>query len=374
LAGVCLLFALVSWTKGDLNLFSPDAYLAAENGIILEPQSDLPPPPELALVAGGDIMLSTNRASGIAMAKYGYAYPFEGIKEKLAAGDLTFANLESPISTKGKKLAGKGITFRSDPTVIEGLKYAGIDVVSLANNHILDYDDAALLETLNLLDEAGIKRVGAGKDLAEARSPVILDKDGLKVAFLAYSDMADIFFSYSYKKVFAAAEERPGVAPFDLDLILEDVKTVSAKADIVIVSLHWGVEDSNDTTLEQREMAYRIIDAGADAILGHHPHVLQGVEIYKGKPIAYSLGNLVFDQINENNKQSMILKLNYKDDNWEDIRAYPVYMEAKGHPAIASGAKKDEILNKIAKLAQKLGTEVQIEENSIVFLLPQNGN
>jgi len=374
LAGVCLLFALVSWTKGDLNLFSPDAYLAAEKEIILEPESDLLPPPELTLVAGGDVMLSANRASGIAMAKYGYAYPFEGIKEKLAAGDITFANLENPVSTKGRKLPGKGITFRSDPAVIESLKYAGIDVVSLANNHILDYDDPALLETLSLLDEAGIKRVGAGKDLAEARSPVILDKNGLKVAFLAYSEMADIFFSYSYKKVFAAAEERPGVAPFDLDLILEDVKTASAKADIVIVSLHWGVEDSNDTTSEQRKMAYRIIDAGADAILGHHPHVLQGVEIYKGKPIAYSLGNLVFDQLNENNKQSMILKLNYKDDNWEDIRAYPVYMEAKGHPAIASGAKKDEILNKIAKLAQKLGTEVQIEENSIVFLLPQNDN
>lgn len=359
---IVLGLGLFGCTAGDLNISNSDKQPNAAEETVASP-----PPPELALVAGGDVMLSVNRASGIAMAKYGYEYPFEGIKEKLAAGDITFVNLENPISTKGSKLPGKGITFRSDPIVIESLKYAGIDVVSLANNHILDYDDPALLETLSLLDEAGIKRVGAGKDLAEARSPAILDNNGLKVAFLAYSEMADIFFSYSYKKVFAAADDRAGVAPFDLDLILEDVKTVRPKADIVVVSLHWGVEDSNDTTPEQREMAHQIIDAGADAILGHHPHVLQGVEVYKGKPIAYSLGNLVYDQLNENNKQSMILELNYKGDNWEDIRAYPVYMEAKGHPVLATGAKKDEILNKIARLAENLGSETRLEENSVWF-------
>lgn len=337
---------------------------------LVQPEPEpLPPPPDkdLKLVAAGDIMLSANRAAGIQMAEHGYKYPFEDVKDKLAAGDIAFANMESPISTTGKKLPGKGITFRTDPIVLDGLKYAGIDIVSLANNHILDYDDPALLDTLRLLDEANIYRVGAGKNIGEARSPAIIEKNSLRVAFLAYSDMADIYFSNAYKKVFAAADDKPGVAPTDSNMILDDVRAVRPQADIVIVSLHWGVEDSNDTTSQQKEMAHSIIDAGADAILGHHPHVLQGVEIYNGKPIVYSLGNFIFDQLKENNKQSMILELDFTNDKWTAAKAYPVYMQDKGHPVIASGSKKEEILNKIAELSQDMGTKTEITEDSVIF-------
>lgn len=335
------------------------------------PAPEPPPAPlpskELKLIAVGDIMLSANRAAGKQMAQKGYKYPFEAVKGILEEGDITFANMESPISTVGTKLPGKGITFRTDPMVLDGLKYAGIDILSLANNHILDYDDPALLDTLRLLDEADIQRAGAGQNLAEARKPAIIEKNGLKVAFLAYSDMADIYFSNKYKKVFAAADDRAGVAPTDIDMILEDVAAVRPQVDIVIVSLHWGVEDSNNTTDQQKEMAHRIIDAGADAILGHHPHVLQGVEIYKGKPIAYSLGNFVFDQLKENNKQSMILELDFKDDRWVAGKAYPVYMQEKGHPVIATGQKGTNILNKIAELSETMGTKVKVEQNDVLF-------
>lgn len=339
------------------------------------PAPEPPPTPlpskELKLIAVGDIMLSANRAAGKQMAQKGYKYPFEAVKGILEKGDITFANMESPISTLGTKLPGKGITFRTDPMVLDGLKYAGIDILSLANNHILDYDDPALLDTLRLLDEADIQRIGAGQNLAEARKPAIIEKNGLKVAFLAYSDMADIYFSNKYKKVFAASDDRPGVAPTDIDMILEDVAAVRPQVDIVIVSLHWGVEDSNDTTDQQKEMAHRIIDAGADAILGHHPHVLQGVEIYRGKFIAYSLGNFVFDQLKENNKQSMILELDFKDDRWTAGKAYPVYMQEKGHPVIATGQQGTNILNKIAGLSKAMGTEVKVEQSDVAFDVTQ---
>lgn len=321
----------------------------------------------LKVVAAGDIMLSANRAAGVQMAEHGYKYPFEGVKDILSAGDITFANMECPISTSGKKLPGKGITFRADPAVVDAVKYAGIDVLSLANNHILDYDDPALLDTLRLLDGAGIYRAGAGENIEQAREPAIVEKNGLKMAFLAYSDMADIYFSNSYKKVFAAAEDRPGVAPTDIGMILEDVRAAKQQADIVAVSLHWGVEDSNKVTDEQIKMAHSIIDAGADVILGHHPHVLQGVEIYNGKVIAYSLANLVFDQLKENNKQSMILEMDYEDGKWVKAVAYPVYMEQKGHPVIASGDKREEILNKIVDLSASLGTKAKEEGDVISF-------
>lgn len=322
-------------------------------------------PSRLDIVAVGDIMLS--RVVGSRIRNNSVYYPFEKTRDITSKADVTFGNLETTLATTGTKLPGKGIWFRAVPEASEGLKDAGFDVLSLANNHILDYDTPALMETIEVLEGAGIGHVGAGEDLGESRRPIIVVKNGIRVGFLAYNEFYNYYWSYSYKRTFEATEEIAGTAPLKEEIIEEDVKKLRSLCDILVVSLHWGVEESNRVTDSQRELAHQIIDWGADIILGHHPHVLQGVELYNGKLIAYSLGNFIFDQNDENNKQSMILHIFLEENEIKEVHAYPVYIVDKCQPQIPDGSLKEYIINKIARLSKSLGTEGTKEENKVVF-------
>lgn len=234
----------------------------------------------------GDVLL----ASGVdtLMKKNGYDYPYRDVKSYLHKPDLTIANLESSVSDRGKAAENKEYVYRASPLSLPALAEAGIDLVNLANNHVMDYGTEGLLDTLDYLDRAKISRVGAGRDAAEAFKPVIIEKKGIKIAFLSYSRVVP---DHSWK----AGVNKPGVADtYNYTLPVESIKQASRQADLVVVIAHWGLERKDRPEAYQTDLAHRFIDAGADLIVGSHPHVLQGFEQYKGKWIAYSLGNFIF--------------------------------------------------------------------------------
>lgn len=319
--------------------------------------------PSLKLMAVGDIMLGRTvgkRLNGE------FNSAFSEVKSYLQQADILFGNLESPISDRGTRIKGKGITFSAHPTAVKSLTYAGFDVVSLANNHILDFNTPSLLQTIQLLDNEKILHCGAGKDLNSARKPVIIDHYGLKVAFLAYTDMYNIYYSNN-KFTFEARDDKAGVAPRKLDYIIEDIHAIRKDVDIIVVSLHWGIEESFEVSDKMVDFAHTLIDSGADVILGHHPHQLQGIEIYKKKPIAYSLGNFIFDQNDDENKESMILELDYKDKELLSLKAVPLRIIDKMKVVPAPLGKREIIQNRLVQLSKVLGTKAYNDGEVVIF-------
>ncbi|MGI6684660.1 MAG: CapA family protein [Bacillota bacterium] len=322
--------------------------------------------PEISLIAVGDVMLARKLDKLISLK--GMDYPFFHTRDILSSADITFANLESPLSDQGKKIDGKGIWFRGKPENREALIQAGFDVISLANNHALDYDSPALLQTIDLLSAAGIKPVGGGKDINEARSPVIIEREGIKIAFLAYSEMADIVWSYKHPRRLKATEEIPGIAPLVVEQIIEDIENVKSQADFVFLSLHWGVEYQDMPESYQIEMAHQLIDAGADVILGHHPHCLQGVELYHDGLIAYSLGNFVFDQNwSEKTREGLLLSIKMDPTSLLAAELIPMFVN-DGQPIIAEGERVENILNRTKNISEKLGTNLEVTDGKAVII------
>lgn len=296
------------------------------------------PPGEWAsLSVAGDFMLA--RGVARAMRENGILYPILKVKEHLAAADLAFANLESPIGVKGKPLPGKQIWFRAAPEAMEILQAAGLDGVTVANNHIMDYDEENLLETLDRLKAAGIPYVGGGRTIDEARAPLVLEARGVKIAFLGYSEFADLFFDWNYPRSFAATDQRPGVPRIDEEWLATDIKKARGMADVVAVTVHWGVEFTNRPTAEQRRLARQMIDQGADLVLGYHPHAIQSFELYKGKLIAYSLGNFIMDrQDTDLARESMILDFQVGKEGVRQVEVQPVWIRAE-QPYIMTSAE-----------------------------------
>lgn len=313
---------------------------------------------EWTLAASGDVMLGRRVAE--AMARDGAFYPFAEVAPLLRSADITFGNLESSLSEGGTPLPGKGIWLRGSPRGAGALREAGYDVLSVANNHILDYDDPAFLDTLDYLRQQGIAPVGGGANLEEAVRPVIREVKGQRVAFLAATEMADIFWSWDYPRTFEAKPDRPGVFRLDSDRLSEAVSSLQGEADLIVVSLHWGTEYSDYATEAQRETAHRLVEAGANLIIGHHPHCLQGVEIYRGSLIAYSLGNFVYDkQRLPKCQEGLLLKASFQGPLLKKVHIYPVVIE-KEQPRLADGEAADAVLRRTAELSRELGTSMTL--------------
>jgi poly-gamma-glutamate capsule biosynthesis protein CapA/YwtB (metallophosphatase superfamily) len=241
---------------------------------------------------------------------------FEGCAATMRNADLCFAQLETTIAERGAKAPNARLAMRSPPQMARAARDAGIDVMSFAGNHCMDFGFEAFEETFQHAAAAGLALCGAGRNLEESRSPKILNVNGTRVAVLAASSILP--------EGYAAEADRAGCAPLraftfydqieidqpgtpprirsfahreDLQALVRAVRLASACADVVLVSLHWGIHMIYATLADyQREAAHACIDAGAHAILGHHPHLLKGVEIYGGRPIFYSLGNFAIEQ------------------------------------------------------------------------------
>ncbi|SRR6056297_673141 len=344
---------------------NPASVAAADGRKLWKDYQDQIESKRIMVSATGDIMLG--RRVGKLLDENGGISAYKNFSFIFDRSDVLFGNLECSLSERGQRLLGKGIWLRGTPDKAELLKEAGFSILSLANNHILDYGNDALQDTVDFLDEKGIGHAGAGMDISSAREPYIFDKGGSSIGFLAYNEFSYYFWSYEEKRKFVAEENMPGTAPTDLAPMLEDIEKLKSRVDLVAVSLHWGIEESNSETEGQREMAHALIDAGADIIIGHHPHVIQGLEIYRERPIIYSLGNYIFDQNDENNKQGMVAEIETFGGKIEAISLHPLYVKDKREPIVPQGEKLEEVLGKIKRLSAEMGTELENRGNHLHY-------
>jgi poly-gamma-glutamate synthesis protein (capsule biosynthesis protein) len=272
----------------------------------------------ITLMLVGDIML--DRGVEYMVKKEGksdYKFPFLKIADYLKEADILFGNLEGPISNKGAKV-GSIYSFRNSPQVIEGLIFAGFDILSVANNHIFDYGREAMEDTFGKLRDVSIEYVGGGFSEDETYSPKIQEINKTKIAFLAYTDLGSEFWG--------AKGEESGIAWMEKQRMEKEIKKAKNQADLVIVSFHYGEEYYLEPTNFQISISRAAIDAGADLVIGHHPHVIQRIEKYKNGYIAYSLGNFVFDQgFSEETMRGSILKVLVKNNKIKE--AIPIEVE-----------------------------------------------
>ena len=276
---------------------------------------------DVNLLFVGDIMLS--RGVGNIMERTNnWRFPFLETADFLKEADLTMGNLEGPISSGGADVGGV-YSFRADPRAIEGLLYAGVDVLSLANNHIWDYGPQAFIDTIELLKGADISPVGGRLNYERAYGPVVKKVGNTEIAYLAYTNLVPVTLSYG----------APAVAFLDPDIVVSDVRVAKSQADIVIVSVHWGDEYETKENDFQKSTAHALIDAGADIIVGHHPHVIQPLEQYGNGFIAYSLGNFVFDQnFSEDTKEGAVLKVVLKNKKIYSVKELKVKFNESYQP------------------------------------------
>jgi poly-gamma-glutamate capsule biosynthesis protein CapA/YwtB (metallophosphatase superfamily) len=299
--------------------------------------------PSVHLRAVGDIMLA--RSIGDRIGSNGPDVPFRSVLDALAAADLLAGNLECVISDVGVP-EPKAYVFRAPPAAAESLQLAGFDILSLANNHAMDYGADSLFDTMARLQDVGIAFVGAGSDKAAARGAVMLTRNGLTVAFLAYVDVPVEGRSGFDTRRWIAGPQAPGVAWADLEHIAEDVAAARVQADVVVVMMHFGLEGRREPTAAQRQQARTAIDAGAALVLGAHSHMLQPIEEYRGGVIAYSLGNFVFDGFSWPANYSAIFEATLTQAGVESYGWIPVVIE-HGLPRMATGSEALEILSMV---------------------------
>ena len=249
------------------------------------------------------------------IATHGPEYPFAKVKDILMTPDIMVFNLECTLTKRGCP-ARKKYTFRADPALASRLRAAGFDVAVMANNHTLDFGRDALLDTLTAVKRSGIVPVGAGRNLAEARALRIVEKNGLKIGFLAFADMAVIGS--------VGRPDQPGIEYLDSRRMARTISVASKKVDVLVASFHWGSELDTYPTERQQYLAKLAAKSGADLVLGHHPHVLQPVEVYKGVPIAYSLGNFIFGSRSPLTRDSAIFIFSLNKNGAKLQRRVPV--------------------------------------------------
>lgn len=292
------------------------------------------------------------------------SYPYLHIASILEQSDLLIGNLEAPLSLKGEVYVAKTYTLHCHPQTVQVLKAGGFDAVTLANNHIMDFGPSALMETIAVLTEHNIKYAGTGADIKQARTPAYLEKCGFKIALLAYNNTLPLEFN--------ASDSTPGTAPGRWEYIETDIKKAKAAADIVIVSFHWSAELLKEPKPYQRSLARLSIDSGADLVFGHHPHVIQGIEIYKNRVIAYSLGNFIFSSYSKKVKDSIILQVRMTKDGPQAVTIFPINVnnhQVVFRPKPLSGADATVALEELSALSSKFGTKIEIHEDKgeIIF-------
>ena len=310
----------------------------------------------------GDINLDENWCT----TQYMSAQPngiYDCISEELVGSmktaDIMCLNNEFSYSAQGQPLEGKAYTFRANPERVEVLHQLGVDAVTLANNHVYDYGKEAMLDTFEVLEDAGIPYFGAGDTLQRAMEPLYMEVDGKTIALVAASR------AEKYKMTPQATDKEPGILRcYDTELFLQVIKEAKEHADFCIAFVHWGTEYSYDLEQVQLDTGKEYLDAGADVVIGAHSHCLQGMEYYDGKPIIYSLGNYWF---NEKTLDTMLLLLNFSgDDNGTQLTVQVI-------PAVQSGcrttyASEFDEQRRIYDFLESISVNVEISDEGIVTI------
>ena len=299
---------------------------------------------------------------------------FDKVAPELRKADIRFGGLEAPLSRKGSPVGGK-IVMRHDPKMVAAYLAGGFEVVAFASNHCLDYGMEPFLDTLELLDRHQIRYVGAGRNIVEARRPAIIGKKGTRVGFLSYLLLVPLGWG--------AHPARAGIAPIredalygppyvneeDLDAMIQDIKRTKPDVDVLVASYHWGSSQSRTLTLSQKAVARAAIDAGADLVIGRHPHILQGIEVYKGRAIFYALGNFALDHAHPmflpTVKESILVRCVIQDKAIRGLSFRPIFLDDDGRPEILTSqdARAKAIFDSLQMLSQKLNTEIQFSGN-----------
>ena len=324
----------------------------------------------MILVAVGDIEIG------------GLKNPFAKTAHIFNEADIGFCDLEGPYFDGRGSIITWTPTWQPAPSSpggprsgVKGLEYianAGFDVVQFANNHCLDWGPDAFVATLNNLEEYGIKYCGAGRNLAEARKPAILEREGVRFAFLSYSSI--------YKWGNNALNHRPGlvsirIEPFyeaphvnkeEMEAMIDDIKCAKKNADVVIIADHWGMSAGYTIDVVQKAIGHTAIDAGADLVIGTHPHVPQGIEIYKEKIILYSVPNFVFDGW-QGGFNSILVNATISKEGVNSAFFRPIVSDEINRPEVpALGSEKfDEICQLMIKLSAELGTALTVEGDKV---------
>lgn len=306
-------------------------FLRQENGSVsLAPrfvpnkvgQPEIPAPQSFTLLVTGDV-LTARTVNKKNVEKNDFTWPFHQTADVLKAADITFINLETPLTADCEPRLG-GMVFCGNLRNTEGLVFAGVDIANLANNHMGNQELEGVAETTAALDRVGIKYTGV-------KGPTYMTVKDTKLAFLGYNEV----------------DQQIGIALADSVLITQEIKEAKKQADVVIVQFHWGAEYQYQPTTNQKRLAHLAIDAGADLVMGNHPHWWQPTEIYKEKLITYSHGNFVFDQMwSQETREGLVGKYTFTDNQLSNVEFVPVVIEDYGQPRWANEAEKTRILNR----------------------------
>ena len=299
---------------------------------------------KLSVFAVGDIMLGETPLSfnfGVKSIgkKKGMHYFFKNVYELFNSGDIVFGNLEAPLSDLTDRIGFDADFFRGDPNAGVALKQSNFSVLSVANNHIMEHGNGSFQKTINNLLQNEIIPIGMNNNIK------LIKKNNYCIAFLAYSFIEDGIKKPLYNKIET------------LEKIIADINSIRIDADFIILSLHWGDEYVPFPSPSQVSLGRRLIDSGADIILGSHPHVLQGYEIYKNRPIIYSLGNFIFENtFIPNTRYSAIACIELDDNNGKiNLKMIPVILDKQEYlPLIASGSQANMIMNNIEEVRKLL--------------------
>lgn len=323
------------------------------------------------------------------------ASAFAHVLPTLNAADVLFGHLEGPFRSREADPSEPDIPHKlrwthSDPTMVDGLVAAGFAAVSCASN--VTYGKGVVESTLQTLDAAGIAHCGVGRNLHDARQPAVIERKGVRFGFLSYTS---VFWPYQH----AAGPQSPGVAtlkattayqpgrralempgappiivttpdPEELAAMERDVHALRERVDIVVLSCHWGVSSSPEPADYQRVLARKAIEAGADLVMGHHPHVLQPIEIFRGKPIFYSLGNFAFDweKMRGRNRDGLLLRCLIRDGRLERVSFVPLRRDEDNLIAIQHPSREGrEIVEQVRTLCSGVGSEFELEDSEVVL-------
>ena len=334
---IIILLGLPVWAAVLFDFFRPAAMreinLPEKTSRVIEPLAPATAT-TVTLIAVGDVMLS--RAVADRMDQFGADYPFWKVSPFLNEADIVFGNLETPL-VDGRHIESGEMVFRAAPTAAGALRQAGFTILSLANNHTPNFGARGLLETFRHLTENEIHYVGAGENSEAANRPVFVAVKNLTFAFLAYNDPGVVPATYE------AAADRPGTAFMRIDKMTATVKQAKTEADFVIVSMHAGDEYRVSPNQAQIDFARAAVTAGAELVIGHHPHVVQMVERYRGKNIFYSLGNFVFDQTAPRTKEGLAVKIIFTKTGISALSFQSVLIENLAQPRFLEASEINEM-------------------------------
>ncbi len=304
----------------------------------------------LSLIAVGDIMLGGRVKRFIR--EHGTGYSFEAVLPILRQAPIVLGNLEGPLTRETRKRSMRNYSYRVEPGLAGSLAHAGINVVTLANNHLLDCGREGVLETLEALTLAGVSPLGAGMNEKEAHAPVIRQGEW-RIGLL----------SYYWNRRCAATATLPGSAMDSQEDLEADIRGLRERADRIVVTFHWGVPYEREPLPQDRAKARLAVECGADAVIGHHPHIIQPLEVYRGVPIFYSVGNFTFGSGNSR-AEGLIVGIRFEDKR-TIVNIYPLYVKNRDprvayQPKVLRGDAAEQELRRLAKISGSSGALLNI--------------